>query len=115
MDNSQNISDFFKQLEHKILDRSFEEGLLSLLNKINSNLENYTKQCLELEEKKFLEGFIAVHKISKLLDDAVQKRTVESWIEEKLFPVIKVKKIRVVKRCDFYEFIESHKIDKVKN
>lgn len=114
MVNTPNIQDFFKLLEKKILDSSLEEQVLILLKDIQSKLKGFREECLDYEEKKYFDEFISIKKIPKLLDDAVSKRTVEYWVEKKLFPVIKIGKIRVVKRCDFHQFMETQNLNKNK-
>ncbi len=110
MENSTNIlTNFFRQLEAKVLDNSFEQTVLEELKQIKAELTSIKKEALDYQEKKYMDDFIAVYKVPELMSGAVSKRTVETWISKKLILPIQIGRKRYFRRDDFEAFMDQHK------
>ncbi|MDA3890941.1 MAG: helix-turn-helix domain-containing protein [Salinivirgaceae bacterium] len=111
MENSSNIlNDFFKKLESKILDDTFQNKVLKELEEIKSELASIKQECIDYQRKKYFDEFIPVKDIPELLNKSVSKRTIETWISEKLILPIQIKKIRFFRRDLFDKFMEDHQV-----
>ena len=109
MENSEvTIHDFFKKLEFKVNDSSFEKLVLKQLKEIKAEMVSIRQECLDYQEKKYFDEFIPISKLPKLLDEEVSKRTVEYWISKHLFKVIRVFSKRWVRRDVFDKFMRDH-------
>jgi len=109
MENSETtIHDFFKKLEAKVNDTSFEEMVLKQLKEIKAEMASVRQECLDYQEKKYFDEFIPISKLPKLLDEEVSKRTVENWISKRLFKIIQVFNKRWVRRDVFDSFMRDH-------
>jgi hypothetical protein len=109
------IHDFFKRLEFKVNDITFEKQVLKQLKEIKDELASIKEECLDYQEKKYFDEFIPVPRIPELLKNSISKRTVESWISIGLFSIIQIGKIRFVKRVDFDRFMNDHETNKNTN